>query len=320
MIIANSQATAAEILCMWDREVRDEISICCQASELHRIREDSFVKGAACGCTMTPHIQCRGLSVHDIAVVAVGGGSGASTAQGARQTWMGHLPNAMVARTMGGQLAGSDHIEAMARLKRKYPGKKWYILCDDDALLLLHNLVCYLSQMSHNEKMMIGTHHCQGGDFQCERTSVKAVFQGWTCGGPGIVLSGALANSIDFDRSLQWYRPHWTHVPPAADVALNCAVADHWSNGHITHYGGFFRNGPGQSECECILPDRQMCTWDSAHGWVETPGVVAFHHLPPDRMRSLWETEKTLHEYSATSLYTEQQNLDQRTVDLNHYG
>jgi len=259
-------------------------------------------------------LVCDDLHIEDVAFAVITDHEQNAKAHAALRTWLKLAPFSYVFTTQDGQLGGADHVQALKHLQGMYSGAKWFIVSDEDTVIYLYNLLCFLSTKDHSKPHFIGTHHCQGPNFECQSGGIMQSLQGWANGGAGMVFSAGLMEQMDIDRCVDYYSNHWPHHPPAADVAMSCCVADNFEGGEITHHEGFLREGPrfGQ-ECECRNEYGTWCTFQDTSLRDE---IISHHHISENEIHSLFEEHMEAHPqvYSNTDVYCSQADGNDPTI------
>eukprot|EP00747_Dinoflagellata_sp_TGD_P153707 gnl/TRDRNA2_/TRDRNA2_177424_c4_seq1.p1 gnl/TRDRNA2_/TRDRNA2_177424_c4~~gnl/TRDRNA2_/TRDRNA2_177424_c4_seq1.p1 ORF type:complete len:192 (+),score=11.78 gnl/TRDRNA2_/TRDRNA2_177424_c4_seq1:2-577(+) len=122
---------------------------------------------------------------------------------------------------------------------REYPNAAWYYLADDDSFVVLDRLAQVASGYNPSENHFIGVHHgipnrpCGVANFQCRQMTITSCQgPGWACGGPGVLISAALAQRMANAQCADYYSPIWNYVGGATDLQLACCAADAWGGGY----------------------------------------------------------------------------------------
>jgi len=234
-------------------------------------------KAAQDATLRTSTLRCNGLRIADVAFAVLARRSNDPRARAALKSWLRHVPHAKVYEN-NRSLLGADFIKALLKVRRAFPKMAWYIIIDEDASVMLQNLLCVLGpQNGAQTKVYTGAHHCQGPNFRCRTGGIRSMYNGWVNGGAGMVLSGALVASMDLPLCMSHYSRNWRYRPPAADVALACCVADNWRSGRITHHEGFYRERKNY-ECECY-PDARNRRTKYCTGTKDKKKRLTHHHL-----------------------------------------
>jgi len=143
----------------------------------------------------------------------------------------------------------NNFILAVQETVDKFPDAKWYYICDDDNYVMVNRLRMLASRYNPDEFHYIGTHH--GGNGWTG--------MGWVCGGPGVLISGALGRKM---RQGNCEHTHSDVGPGDVKVAF-CAADAMRPNHHVTHADGMWQDNPAPGSTE--LP----------------PGAISLHHITP---------------------------------------
>eukprot|EP00747_Dinoflagellata_sp_TGD_P153714 gnl/TRDRNA2_/TRDRNA2_177424_c4_seq2.p1 gnl/TRDRNA2_/TRDRNA2_177424_c4~~gnl/TRDRNA2_/TRDRNA2_177424_c4_seq2.p1 ORF type:complete len:421 (+),score=18.49 gnl/TRDRNA2_/TRDRNA2_177424_c4_seq2:105-1367(+) len=180
---------------------------------------------------------------------------------------LSHVPMGGIYKVRGKDPAGFNL--ALEWAVAKYPNARWYYLADDDSFVVLQRLAGVASRYNSLEYHFIGElngvpHHiCAMADAKCRHTTITSCKgPGFVCGGPGVLISAALANRMADAKCAEYYSPIWNFawVGGAGDVQLACCAWDAWENRseyHVDDNPKFLFN-----------PSDEM-----------SPGAMAIHHI-----------------------------------------
>eukprot|EP00747_Dinoflagellata_sp_TGD_P153721 gnl/TRDRNA2_/TRDRNA2_177424_c4_seq6.p1 gnl/TRDRNA2_/TRDRNA2_177424_c4~~gnl/TRDRNA2_/TRDRNA2_177424_c4_seq6.p1 ORF type:complete len:196 (+),score=11.20 gnl/TRDRNA2_/TRDRNA2_177424_c4_seq6:2-589(+) len=154
----------------------------------------------------------------------------------------------------------------------EYPNAAWYYLADDDSFVVLDRLAQVASRYNWSENHFIGVRHgvsgrpCGVANFECRQTTITGCQgPGWDCGGPGVLISAALAQLMAKAQCAENYRGKWNCAGAATDVQLACCAADAWGSGYY-------------------VDDDTMFLYDLLYNPTAdiSIGAVAIHHISPN--------------------------------------
>eukprot|EP00747_Dinoflagellata_sp_TGD_P153708 gnl/TRDRNA2_/TRDRNA2_177424_c4_seq10.p1 gnl/TRDRNA2_/TRDRNA2_177424_c4~~gnl/TRDRNA2_/TRDRNA2_177424_c4_seq10.p1 ORF type:complete len:326 (+),score=25.57 gnl/TRDRNA2_/TRDRNA2_177424_c4_seq10:105-1082(+) len=150
---------------------------------------------------------------------------------------LSHVPMGGIYKVRGKDPAGFNL--ALEWAVAKYPNARWYYLADDDSFVVLQRLAGVASRYNSLEYHFIGElngvpHHiCAMADAKCRHTTITSCKgPGFVCGGPGVLISAALAQRMANAQCADYYSPIWNYVGGATDLQLACCAADAWGGGY----------------------------------------------------------------------------------------
>eukprot|EP00747_Dinoflagellata_sp_TGD_P153711 gnl/TRDRNA2_/TRDRNA2_177424_c4_seq15.p1 gnl/TRDRNA2_/TRDRNA2_177424_c4~~gnl/TRDRNA2_/TRDRNA2_177424_c4_seq15.p1 ORF type:complete len:345 (+),score=21.35 gnl/TRDRNA2_/TRDRNA2_177424_c4_seq15:89-1123(+) len=180
---------------------------------------------------------------------------------------LSHVPMGGIYKVRGKDPAGFNL--ALEWAVAKYPNARWYYLADDDSFVVLQRLAGVASRYNSLEYHFIGElngvpHHiCAMADAKCRHTTITSCKgPGFVCGGPGVLISAALAQQMAKAQCAEYYSKTWSHPDNALDMQLACCARDVWAGYHVDNEPMFLKN--------LRNPTAGL-----------RPNIVAVHHILP---------------------------------------
>lgn len=196
------------------------------------------------------------------------------------------------------------NLPALHLLRTVFPGKKWYLLLDDDTYIFLENFARYALQDEVNGEKAVYTgkvfyiSRCGGfardGTFVANTSEPKGLF---AHGGAGIVLNALAMDALygDVAGCIRDYSGCW-----AGDMQVGLCLRRRGvvvrrvqpNNGFERHFIPFW---PSKA-----LSDRRY-----SERWKSEDEPITFHKLPAEEERLVSEFEKRVGEAGRTVVYDE---------------
>lgn len=107
-----------------------------------------------------PALAAGGVSAADVAVAVlhnIAQEDARNTYASLRASWIRHFPSTMMyVKHRQGSLA-FDYLNLLKALRKKFPGKKWYLMVHDDTFVYGSNLLNLLASYDHNKPLVLGS-------------------------------------------------------------------------------------------------------------------------------------------------------------------